>query len=95
MFPSPDMPFHEFVLPAAEGAGVQAPVPLLPGHLLHFEPLVPGGAALDIPCDPQGRVRLDALGETLRNDYFFARSMVGRVFAAPTVRTVPPLTSKG
>lgn len=54
-------------------------------HLLHFEPLTAGDAGLDIPCDPQGRVGLDALGEKLRNDYFFARTLIGRLFAAPTV----------
>lgn len=54
-------------------------------HLLHFEPLTAGDAGLDIPCDPQGRVGLDALGEKLRNDYFFARTLIGRLFAAPVV----------
>ncbi len=58
----------------------------LPTHLLHFEPLTAGDAGLDVPCDPQGRVGLDALGEKLRNDYFFARTLIGRLFAAPTVR---------
>ena len=59
-----------------------------PTHLLHFEPLTAGDAGLDVPCDPQGRVGLDALGEKLRNDYFFARTLIGRLFAAPTVRHV-------
>ena len=58
-------------------------------HLLHFEPLTVGEAGLDIPCDPQGRVGLDALGDKLRNDYFFARTLIGRLFAAPTVRHAP------
>ena len=58
-------------------------------HLLHFEPLTVGDAGLDIPCDPQGRVGLDALGDKLRNDYFFARTLIGRLFAAPTVRHAP------
>ncbi|WP_348063363.1 hypothetical protein [Roseateles sp.] len=57
-----------------------------PTHLLHFEPLTVGDAGLDVPCDPQGRVGLDALGDKLRNDYFFARTLIGRLFAAPTVR---------
>lgn len=60
-------------------------------HLLHFEPLGPSGAGLDIPCDPQGRVGLDALGDKLRNDYFFARALIGRLFAKPTVKTALPL----
>ena len=60
-------------------------------HLLHFEPLSAQGAGLDIPCDPQGRVGLDALGDKLRNDYFFARTLIGRLFAKPTVRAAMPL----
>lgn len=61
-----------------------------PTHLLHFEPLSPQAAGLDVPCDPQGRVWLDALGEQLRNDYFFARALIGRLFARPTVRPASP-----
>lgn len=63
-------------------------------HLLHFEPLTAGDAGLDIPCDPHGRVGLDALGEKLRNDYFFARTLIGRLFAAPIVRNVPALAAR-
>ena len=63
-------------------------------HLLHFEPLTAGDAGLDIPCDRQGRVGLDALGEKLRNDYFFARTLIGRLFAAPTIRLVPSLAGR-
>lgn len=63
-------------------------------HLLHFEPLTAGDAGLDVPCDPQGRVGLDALGEKLRNDYFFARTLIGRLFAAPTVRPVPRIAAR-
>jgi hypothetical protein len=65
-----------------------------PTHLLHFEPLTAGDAGLDVPCDPQGRVGLDALGEKLRNDYFFARTLIGRLFAAPTVRLVPRMSAR-
>jgi len=67
------------------------PAAAAPTHLLHFEPLGPVGAGLDIPCDPQGRVGLDALGDRLRNDYFFARALIGRLFARPTVRSAAPL----
>ena len=62
-----------------------------PTHLLHFEPLASQGAGLDIPCDPQGRVGLDALGDKARNDYFFARTLIGRLFARPTVKPAAPL----
>lgn len=66
-----------------------------PTHLLHFEPLTAGDAGLDIPCDPCGRVWLDALGDKLRNDYFFARTLIGRLFARPTVRARPALAARG
>ena len=62
-----------------------------PTHLLHFEPLSAQSAGLDIPCDPQGRVGLDALGDKLRNDYFFARALIGCLFAKPTVKQALPL----
>lgn len=62
-----------------------------PTHLLHFEPLSAQSAGLDIPCDPQGRVGLDALGDKLRNDYFFARALIGRLFAKPTVKQALPM----
>lgn len=78
----------------ALGGTVRAPSPARPTHLLHFEPLTVGDAGLDVPCDPHGRVGLDALGEKLRNDYFFARTLIGRLFAAPTVRRVPPLAAR-
>lgn len=59
-------------------------------HLLHFEPLTAQVAGMDFPCDLQGRVRLDAWPPRLRNEYFFARALMGRHFAPPTVRCPPP-----
>lgn len=52
---------------------------------LHFEPLCPAAHGVDVPCDCHGRVALDGLGERLRNNYFFARACIGRLFAAPVV----------
>jgi hypothetical protein len=77
--------------PDAFQGHVDAEAQAQPTHLLHFEPLTAGDAGLDVPCDPQGRVGLDALTDRLRNDYFFARTLIGRLFAAPTVRLVPRL----
>ena len=79
--PAPKTPLAKAALPAEDQ----------PTHLLHFEPLSAQSAGLDIPCDPQGRVGLDALGDKLRNDYFFARALIGRLFARPTVRQALPL----
>lgn len=52
---------------------------------LCFRPLSRAGAAFTFPCDPQGQVDLDSLSERSRNNYFFARGMVGRDLAAPAV----------
>ena len=83
-------------LPLPQLAAKTALVDALPAepeatHLLHFEPLAAQGAGLDIPCDPMGRVGLDALGDKLRNDYFFARALIGRLFDKPTVKQAMPL----
>jgi hypothetical protein len=74
----------------AREASCTLPGDAQPTHLLHFEPLGAQREGLDIPCDPQGRVGLDALGDKLRNDYFFARALIGLLFARPTVK--PALT---
>ncbi|HEY8881677.1 MAG TPA: hypothetical protein VIN03_29195 [Roseateles sp.] len=85
--PQPDAPQFASETPLADALHAEAE----PTHLLHFEPLSAQSAGLDIPCDPQGRVGLDALGDKLRNDYFFARALIGRLFARPTVRQALPL----
>lgn len=92
MSPSNETPVLDD-LPDAFGGQPQDPAQSST-HLLHFEPLTAGDAGLDIPCDPCGRVGLDALGEKLRNDYFFARTLIGRLFARPTVRLVPALAAR-
>lgn len=53
--------------------------------LLRFDSLFHPGRALSFPCDEQGRVELDRLGERARNNYFYARAVVGREFATPMV----------
>lgn len=53
--------------------------------VLCFRSLFDSGRGLAFPCDEQGRVDLDALSERARNNYFFARCVVGRDFAAPGV----------
>lgn len=56
---------------------------------LRFDSLFASGRGFAFPCDPAGHVDLDHLSERLRNNYFYARAMVGRELAAPQVR---PLT---
>jgi hypothetical protein len=53
---------------------------------LRFESVRPGGRPYAFPCDQAGRVDLDRLEESTRNDYFFARGVTGREFRSPSVR---------
>jgi hypothetical protein len=53
---------------------------------LRFQSLFNDGRALAFPCDAAGHVALDALSERARNNYFYARTVVGRDFATPAVR---------
>lgn len=53
---------------------------------LWFRPLSHEGRGLAFPCDPAGRVDLDAVSERTRNNYLFARAMVGRDYTPPVVQ---------
>jgi hypothetical protein len=54
-------------------------------HLLRFRSLFDGGRGYAFPCDAQGRVNLDALGEQALNNYLYARTTIGREFLTPAV----------
>jgi hypothetical protein len=56
-----------------------------PGFLLRFEPRVESEAVIDIPCAASGQVNLDALTESDRNAYFYARIVRHGRFAAHVV----------
>lgn len=52
---------------------------------LRFQSLFTPGRALAFPCDACGRVELDHLSERARDNYLYARAVVGREFATPQV----------
>jgi hypothetical protein len=52
---------------------------------VHFRSLLRRGLELIFPCDPAGRVDLDALSDRARANYLFARATVGREYASPAV----------
>ena len=58
-----------------------------PGCEIRFESLHQAGRALAFPCDAAGHVEMDALSERARNNYLYARAVVGREYAAPAVVT--------
>jgi hypothetical protein len=55
------------------------------GYEVWFRSLLSGGRGLGFPCDAQGRVTMDALSERVRNDYLYARALVGWAFGVPEV----------
>lgn len=55
---------------------------------LCFRNLFDNGRGFAFPCDPHGHVDLDHMSEKARNNYFYARAMIGRELAYPAVETV-------
>ncbi len=53
---------------------------------LRFQSLFDSGRGFAFPCDSQGRVDLDNLTDRARNNYLYARAMVGRETTVPRVR---------
>jgi hypothetical protein len=55
-------------------------------YTLCFRSLFHSGRGFAFPCDPAGVVHLDSLSERARNNYFYARAMVGRELATPELQ---------
>ena len=53
---------------------------------LRFQSLFHSGRGFAFPCNPEGLVDLNRLSERTRNNYLYARAMVGRELAVPAVR---------
>ena len=56
---------------------------------LRFAGLFNAGRGYAFPCDAEGHVDIDALGELARANYFYARTVVGREFFAPRTCVIP------
>jgi hypothetical protein len=56
-----------------------------PQFQLRFDSLFQPGRGYAFPCDACGHVDLDGMTERARNNYFFARAMVGRDLSTPAV----------
>lgn len=52
---------------------------------IRFESLYQTGKALAFPCDAAGHVELDALSDRARTNYLYARAVVGREYASPSI----------
>lgn len=65
---------------AMQAAGAQS------GYEIRLRSLFHEGRALSFPCDALGHVPLDDLGERARDNYLYARALIGREYFAPEVR---------
>lgn len=54
---------------------------------VRFESLFDAGRGMSFPCDQEGHVDLDSLPARARNNYLFARAMVGKDYLPPAIRT--------
>ena len=52
---------------------------------VRFTSLFKEGRAMVFPCDASGRVELDALPSRARDNYLFARAMIGKEYSVPKV----------
>jgi hypothetical protein len=53
---------------------------------LCFQSLFDSGRGYAFPCDPTGQVDLNQLSDRARDNYLYARAVVGRELAMPAVR---------
>jgi len=53
---------------------------------IRFRSLFQEGRGLSFPCDSEGHVQLDDLSDAARNNYLYARALVGREYAMPAVQ---------
>ena len=52
---------------------------------LRFQSLFDEGRGLAFDCDAGGQVDIDRMSERARNNYFYARTVIGREYAIPRV----------
>jgi len=55
---------------------------------LRFTGLFNRGRGFAFPCDAAGHVPLDEMSDSCRNNYFYARTVIGRELSAPVVALV-------
>jgi hypothetical protein len=56
---------------------------------LRYLSLFDSGRGFAFPCDAHGHVDLDGLSERSRDNYFYARALVGRDYQPPVLAVVP------
>jgi hypothetical protein len=56
------------------------------GYELRFRSLFQPGRGLSFDCDSSGNVDLDVMSERARENYLYARTVIGREYFMPVVR---------
>jgi len=54
-------------------------------HYLFFSGLFPAVHSLAFPCDPEGHVNMDEMSDHARENYLFARTVVGCDYDVPVI----------
>ena len=57
---------------------------------IRFQSLFKEGRALCFPCDEHGHVAMDSLSDRARENYLYARAVIGREYAYPMVQPALP-----
>jgi hypothetical protein len=57
-----------------------------PRYELRFQALFREGRGWSFPCDATGHVDMDSMSDRTRNNYMFARAVIGIEVAAPCVQ---------
>jgi hypothetical protein len=57
------------------------------GYELLFRSLFVEGKALAFPCDAAGHVNIDSLSDAARDNYLYARAVVGREYFFPALQS--------
>ena len=65
------------------------PSPASCRYELRFRSLFHEGRAFVFPCDAQGLVDMDSMGQRMLDNYLYARSVIGRELAMPSVQSSP------
>lgn len=73
---------HTIATEGTMSASIHAPASC---YEVRFASLFRPGRALAFPCDAQGRVDVDALPQSARENYLAACAMVGREYSLPEV----------
>lgn len=75
---------HQFTSSFGEAAAAPSQVERA-SFVLVFRSLFKSGRAFAFACDPHGLVNMDGMSERARNNYLYARAMIGRELHYPSV----------